>query len=354
HATMTPEKRAFYRYHASLMEPWDGPASIAFTDGTVIGAVLDRNGLRPSRYWVTDDDRVIMASESGVVDVDPARVVQKGRLQPGKMFLVDTAKGRIVGDEEVKAELATARPYQAWLEQGLVHLDDLPEREHVVYSHESVVRRQETFGYTHEELKMLVSPMARNGGEALGSMGTDTPIAVLSDRSRMLFDYFSQLFAQVTNPPLDAIREELVTSLSATIGPEGNLLDPQPSSCRQIEMPYPILDNDELAKLIHINDDGQYPEFAAHTISGLYRVAGGAEAVREGMDRVRREASAAIAEGARIIVLTDRDSDAQWAPIPSLLLVSGVHHHLIREKTRTMVGLVVESGDAREVHHMAL
>jgi len=351
---MSAEKRAFYRYHSSLMEPWDGPASIAFTDGTVIGAVLDRNGLRPSRYWVTDDDRVIMASEAGVVDVDPARVVQKGRLQPGKMFLVDTAKGTIVGDEELKAELASARPYQQWLEQGLVHLDDLSDREHVVYSHESVVRRQETFGYTHEELKLLVSPMARNGGEALGSMGTDTPIAVLSDRSRMLFDYFSQLFAQVTNPPLDAIREELVTSLSATIGPEGNLLAPSAVSCRQVELPYCILDNDELAKLIHINDDGEYPEFAAHVISGLYRVHGGGEALREAMDRVRHEASAAIANGARVLVLSDRDSSSEWAPIPSLLLVSGVHHHLIREKTRTQVGVVVEAGDAREVHHMAL
>jgi len=354
HATMPAANRAFYRYHSSLMEPWDGPASIAFTDGTVIGAVLDRNGLRPSRYWVLDDDRVIMASEAGVVDVDPATVVSKGRLQPGRMFLIDTAKGRIVGDEELKADLARELPYGQWLERGLVQLDDLADREHVTYGHESVVRRQETFGYTHEELKLLVAPMARNGAEAIGSMGTDTPIAVLSERSRMLFDYFSQLFAQVTNPPLDAIREELVTSLRATIGPEGNVLDPQPNSCRQIELSYPIIDNDELAKLIHINDDGQFPEFGAHVISGLYRVAGGGDALREAMDRVRHEASAAIAQGARLIILSDRDSNPEWAPIPSLLLVSGVHHHLIREKTRTMVGMVVESGDAREVHHMAL
>ena len=354
HATMSAEKRAFFQYHSSLMEPWDGPASIVFTDGTVIGAVLDRNGLRPSRYWVLDDDRVIMASEAGVVDVDQARVVSKGRLQPGRMFLIDTTKGRIVGDEELKADLARELPYGEWVAQGLVQLDDLADREHVTYSHQSVVRRQETFGYTHEELKLLVAPMARSGAEAIGSMGTDTPIAVLSDRSRMLFDYFSQLFAQVTNPPLDAIREELVTSLRATIGPEGNLLDMFTPACRQIELPYPVLDNDELAKLLHINDDGQYPEFAGHVISGLYRVAGGGEALREAMDRVRHEASAAIAEGKRIIVLSDRHSDAEWAPIPSLLLVSGVHHHLIREKTRTMVGLVVESGDAREVHHMAL
>ena len=354
HATMPADERAFYRFHASLMEPWDGPASITFTDGTVVGAVLDRNGLRPSRFWVTDDDRVIMASEAGVVDVDPAKVVQKGRLQPGRMFLVDTAKGRIVGDREIKEELSGAQPYAEWLEQGLVHLHDLPDRVHVVPSHESVLKRQETFGYTHEDLKLLVAPMAKTGGEALGSMGTDTPIAVLSTRSRMLFDYFQQLFAQVTNPPLDAIREELVTSLSATIGAEGNLLEPGPQSCVQVELPFPIIDNDELAKLIHIDRDGDRPEFSAAVLSGLYRVAGGGRALREALDRVRAEASAAIAEGKRILVLSDRDSDAEMAPIPSLLLTSAVHHHLIREKTRTHVGLVVEAGDAREVHHMAL
>ena len=354
HATMSAEKRAFYRYHSSVMEPWDGPASIAFTDGTVVGAVLDRNGLRPSRYWVTDDDLVIMASEAGVVDVDPAKVVKKGRLQPGKIFLVDMAKGRIVDDEEIKAELAAEHPYAEWLEAGLVHLDDLPDREHHVPTHESVLRRQTTFGYTHEELKLLVAPMACTGAEAIGSMGTDTPVAVLSQRPRMLFDYFSQVFAQVTNPPLDAIREELVTSLSCTIGAEGNLLDPQPQSCVQISLPFPIIDNDELAKLIHIDHDGDRPEFGAHVISGLYRVAGGGAALREALDRVRSESSSAIEQGKRVLVLSDRDSDAEWAPIPSLLLTSAVHHHLIREKTRTMVGLVVETGDAREVHHMAL
>jgi glutamate synthase (NADPH) large chain len=354
HATMSPAKRAFYRFHGSLMEPWDGPASIAFTDGTVIGAVLDRNGLRPSRYWVTDDNRVIMASETGVVDIDPARVVRKGRLQPGRMFLVDTALGRIVDDEEIKAALAAEHPYDEWLEAGLVHLDDLPDREHVRYSHQSVIRRQETFGYTHEELKLLVAPMAKNGAEALGSMGTDTPVAVLSERSRMLFDYFQQLFAQVTNPPLDAIREELVTSLSSAVGPEDNLLDPSPKSCRQVELAFPILDNDELAKIIHIDDDGDRPEFAARVVSGLYETAGGGAALRDALDRVRAEASAAIAEGARILVLSDRDSSPELAPIPSLLFVAAVHHHLIRDRTRTQVGIVVESGDAREVHHMAL
>ncbi len=354
HATMTPEKKAFYAYHACLMEPWDGPASIAFTDGTVIGAVLDRNGLRPSRYWVTDDDLVIMASEVGVVDVAPDRVVKKGRLQPGRMFLIDTAEGRIVDDEEIKGRLAAEHPYGEWLEAGLVRLEDLPEREHVVYSHESVLRRQQTFGYTHEELKIIVAPMARTGAEPIGSMGTDTPIAVLSERPRLLFDYFQQLFAQVTNPPLDAIREELVTSLAVTMGPEGNLLAPGPASCRQIHLPFPIISNDELAKIIHINDDGDMPGFRAQVVSGLFRVADGGAGLREALDRVRREVSEAIADGARIIVLSDRNSDEVYAPIPSLLLTSAVHHHLIREKSRTRVGLVVEAGDAREVHHMAL
>ncbi len=354
HATMSPAKRAFYRYHASLMEPWDGPASIAFTDGTVIGAVLDRNGLRPSRYWVTDDNRVIMASESGVVDIDPARVVKKGRLQPGRMFLVDTSQGRIVEDEEIKAQLAAEHPYERWCEEQVVHLTDLPDREHRVPSHQSVVRRQMTFGYTHEELRLLVAPMAKQGAEAIGSMGTDTPIAVLSDRSRLLFDYFQELFAQVTTPPLDAIREELVTSLAATIGAEDNLLDTRAEACHQVALPFPILDNDELAKLIHINDDGEHPEFAARVISGFYRVAGGGEALREALDRVRAEAVQAIDEGARIIVLSDRMSGPELAPIPSLLLVSAVHHHLIREGRRTHVGLLLETGDAREVHHMAL
>ena len=235
-----------------------------------------------------------------------------------------------------------------------MHLHALPDRVHVVPSHESVIRRQETFGYTHEELKLLVAPMARTGGEAIGSMGTDTPIAVLSERPRLLFDYFQQLFAQVTNPPLDAIREELVTSLSATIGAEANLLEPGPQSCVQVELPFPIIDNDELAKLIHIDRDGDRPEFASAVISGLYQVSGGGRALREALDRVRTEASLAIADGKRVLVLTDRDSSGEWAPIPSLLLTSAVHHHLIREKTRTQVGLVVEAGDAREVHHMAL
>ncbi len=354
HTAMDDARRSFYEYHATLMEPWDGPASIAFTDGTVIGAVLDRNGLRPSRYWVTDDGLVVMASEVGVLDLDPTSVVSKGRLQPGRVFLVDTSKGRIVDDEELKAELAGAEPYADWLGKGLLRLDDLPRREVLLPQHGSIVKRQRTFGYTTEELKILIGPMARTGYEPIGSMGSDTPIAVLSRRSRLLFDYFQQLFAQVTNPPLDAIREELVTSMASTIGPEGNLLDPQPESCRRVVVPRPILTNDELAKLLYLNEDGNYPELATFVIDGLYPVAEGGEGMRRALDDICTRVDAAIAEGARIVVLSDRYSNAELAPIPSLLLTAAVHHHLVRERTRTMVGLVVETGDAREVHHMAL
>ena len=351
---MDPARRAFYRFHSSLMEPWDGPADIAFTDGTLIGAVLDRNGLRPGRYWVTSDDLVVLASEAGVLDIEPSRVIRKGRLQPGKMFLVDTSLGRIVDDEEIKTDLAAQHPYEKWLTEGLTELSSLPDREHVVYSNDSVTRRQQMFGYTEEELKVILAPTARTGTEPLGSMGTDTPIAVLSDRSRLLFDYFQQLFAQVTNPPLDAIREEVVTAIGTSVGPEANLLAPGPDSCRQLVLPFPIIDNDDLAKIIHINDDNTHPHLAAVVISGLYRVADGGAGLRSALDDVRSEVTEAIINGARIIVLSDRNSDEVFAPIPSLLLTSAVHHHLIREKRRTQVGMVVECGDAREVHHMAL
>ncbi|QYG93030.1 glutamate synthase large subunit [Iamia sp. SCSIO 61187] len=351
---MDPKRRAFYQFHSSLMEPWDGPASVAFTDGSVIGAVLDRNGLRPSRYWVTTDGLVVMASEVGVLDLDPATIVQRGRLQPGRMFLVDTTQGRIVGDEEIKSTLAAEHPYDEWLHAGLVPLDELPDRPHIRYPHADVVRRQVTFGYTNEDLRILMAPMAKTGGEALGSMGTDTPVAVLSDRPRLLFDYFTQLFAQVTNPPLDAIREELVTSLLGVLGPEGNLLDPSAASCRQILVERPIIDNDQLAKLVHINDEGDMPGLRSVVVTGLYPVAEGGAGLRTAIERVRAEVSAAIADGARIIVLSDRGVTRDLAPIPSLLLTSAVHHHLVREKTRTQVGLVVEAGDAREVHHMCL
>ena len=354
HEEMDPARRAFYEFHSTFMEPWDGPACVTFTDGSLIGAVLDRNGLRPGRYSVTDDGLVVLASEAGVLELDSSRVVRKGRLQPGRMFLVDTEHGRIVPDDEVKASLAGQHPYEEWLHAGLIHLDDLPEREHIVHTAASVARRQQTFGYTEEELKILLSPMARTGGEALGSMGTDTPIAVLSQRPRLVFDYFTQLFAQVTNPPLDAIREELVTSLGTTIGPEGNALAASPAHARQVVLPFPVIDNDELAKIVHINADGDLPGYATHVVRGLYDVSGGAEAMQARLEQIFREVSAAIAEGARFVVLSDRDSGRDFAPIPSLLLTSAVHHHLIREKTRTQVGLLVEAGDVREVHHVAL
>ncbi|MEU6126397.1 glutamate synthase large subunit [Streptomyces sp. NPDC047123] len=354
HASMEPARRAFYQYHSAMMEPWDGPACVTFTDGTQVGAVLDRNGLRPGRYWVTDDGLVVLGSEVGVLDIDPAKVVRKGRLQPGRMFLVDTAEHRIVEDEEIKAGLAAEKPYQEWLEAGEIELSDLPEREHIVHTHASVTRRQQTFGYTEEELRIILAPMAKTGGEPLGSMGTDTPIAALSARPRLIFDYFTQLFAQVTNPPLDAIREELVTSLHSSLGPQGNLLDPTAASCRSVTLPFPVIDNDELAKLIHINADGDMPGMKAATLSGLYRVNGGGEALAARIDEICAETDAAIEAGARLIVLSDRHSDAEHAPIPSLLLTAAVHHHLIRTKQRTEVGLLVEAGDVREVHHVAL
>ncbi|WP_083958089.1 glutamate synthase large subunit [Herbidospora mongoliensis] len=355
HTEMDPARRAFYEFHSTLMEAWDGPASISFSDGTVVGAVLDRNGLRPGRFYVTDDGLVILGSEAGVLsDIPQEKIVRKGRLQPGKMFLVDTAQGRIIEDDEIKADLAAAEPYGEWLHAGLVRFEELPEREHEHPTHEALVKRQQTFGYTEEELRIILTPMAMTGAEPIGSMGTDSPVAALSDKPRLLFDYFSQLFAQVTNPPLDAIREELVTSLQSTIGPEGNLLDPTAVSCRRLVLPYPVIDNDELAKIVHINDEGALPGFQPHVVSGLFHVGGGGDALTRRLQEIREEVSQAIADGARIIVLSDRGSNAEKAPIPSLLLTGAVHHHLIREKSRTKVGLVIETGEARECHHMAL
>lgn len=351
--SMDPARRAFYQYHSTMMEPWDGPACVTFTDGTQVGAVLDRNGLRPGRYWVTDDGLVVLSSEVGVLDIDPGKVVRKGRLQPGRMFLVDTAEHRIIEDDEIKAQLAAEQPYQEWLDSGLIELADLPEREHIVHTHASVTRRQQTFGYTEEELRVILAPMAKAGAEPIGSMGTDSPIAALSERPRLLFDYFTQLFAQVTNPPLDAIREELVTSLISSLGPQGNLLEPTAASCRSVTLPFPVIDNDELAKLIHINADGDMPGMKAVTLSGLYRVSGGGESLAARIEEICAEADAAIDDGARLIVLSDRHSDAEHAPIPSLLLTAAVHHHLIATKERTQVGLLVEA-DVREVHHVAL
>ncbi len=350
HESMAADRRAFYEYHSTLMEPWDGPASIAFTDGTVVGAVLDRNGLRPSRYYVTKDDLVVMASEVGVLDVPPENVLVKERLHPGRIFLVDTAQGRIIDDEEIKSGLAAEHPYQEWLDAEVVHLDDLPPApEAAPVDRESLRRRQRAFGYTEEDLRILLGPMAAQGVEPVGSMGTDTALAVLSDRPRLLYDYFKQLFAQVTNPPLDAIREELVTDMSSTLGAERNLLKPEPGSCHQIRIEYPILDNDETARIRHNPD----PALRATTLSTLFdpREAGG---IAKAMDELCRRASAAVAEGHALLVLSDRGVDADHAPIPALLATAGVHHHLVREGTRTRCALVVESGEPREPHHMSL
>src|SRR6266478_5369578 len=350
HESMSPERRAFYEYHSSLMEPWDGPASIAFTDGTVIGAVLDRNGLRPSRYYVTRDDLVIMASEVGVLDIAPENVLTKGRLHPGRIFLVDTAQGRIIADEEIKAQLAAEKPYGAWLRENLVRLEDLPAQPVAEADHESVLTRQIAFGYTHEDVRLLLAPMAKNGEEPLGSMGTDTALAVLSDKPRPLYDYFKQLFAQVTNPPLDQIREELVTSMESTVGPERNLLAPEPESCRQINLNDPVLSNEDVAKLRHV----AHPWFKSTTLPMLFEIADGAPGLERAIEDLQHRASEAIAAGHNVIILSDRGVTRERAAIPSLLATAAVHHHLVRGGERTRCGLVIETGDAREVHHMAL
>ena len=351
HESMAADRRAFYEYHSALMEPWDGPASIAFTDGTVVGAVLDRNGLRPSRYYVTKDDLVVMASEVGVLDLPPENVLVKERLHPGRIFLVDTAQGRIIDDEEIKSGLAAEHPYQAWLDAEVVHLDDLPPApETPPADRESRRRRQRAFGYTEEDLRILLGPMAAQGVEPVGSMGTDTALAVLSDRPRLLYDYFKQLFAQVTNPPLDAIREELVTDMSSTLGAERNLLRPEPGSCHQIRIEYPILDNDETARIRHNPD----PALRAVTLSTLFDPRDPEGGIAKAMDGLCRRASAAVADGYALLVLSDRGVDADHAAIPALLATAGVHHHLVREGTRTRCALIVESGEPREPHHMSL
>ncbi|MFM6978296.1 MAG: glutamate synthase large subunit [Micrococcales bacterium] len=347
-----PIRKNFYEYHSMLMEPWDGPAAVVFTDGSLVGATLDRNGLRPGRYLVTDDGLVVLASEIGVANIDPSKIVRKGRLQPGKMFLADTVNGRLIGDDEIKAEIAALEPWGEWLDDNRIHLSDLPEREHIAHTATSVNRRQRTFGYTEEELRILVAPMARTGAEPLGAMGSDTPIAAISDRPRLLFDYFVQQFAQVTNPPLDSIREEVVTSLSTGIGPEPNLLNATPEHARQVILDFPVINNDQLSKIKHIDvkKDGAGHSFTA---SGLYRVDDGYEALAERIREIFDEVDSAIDNGATYLILSDRDSNRELAPIPSLLLTSAVHHHLIRSGRRTHVGLVVEAGDVREVHHVA-
>ena len=351
HESMSPEKRAFYEYHSCLMEPWDGPASIAFTDGIRIGACLDRNGLRPSRYYVTKDGLVIMASEAGVLPVEPERVAIKGRLQPGRMFLVDTEQGRIVADEELKDQFAREKPYQQWLDENHVLLENLPEPPEIHEpDHKTVLQRQTAFGYTFEDLRFLIGPMARDAVQPIGSMGTDTPLAVLSNKPQLLYNYFKQLFAQVTNPPIDPIREEIITSTETMVGSEGNLLDPRPESCRMIKLHYPILTNEELEKLRHVDRPG----FKAVTLPILFEAARGAKGLVRALDELFAAADQAIADGVNVLLLSDRGISAENAPIPAMLAVAGLHHHLIRQGTRTKVGLVLESGEPREVHHFAL
>ncbi len=350
HEAMDPDLKAFYEFHSCLMEPWDGPASIAFTDGTQIGAILDRNGLRPSRYYVTKDDLVIMASEAGVLPVKPENVASKGRLQPGRMFLVDMKAGRIVGDDELKARYTKAEPYKEWLDKNHVLLEELPDPPSVHEpDHGSVLLRQQAFGYTYEDLRFILGPMARDGVQPVGAMGADNPLAVLSNRPQLLYSYFKQLFAQVTNPPIDPIREELITSTEIMVGSEGNLLHPNPESCRMIKLSGPLLTNDELEKLRHVDRPG----FQAVTLPILFPAKDGPNALEKALEQLFASADQHIQEGANILVLSDRGIDAQNAPMPALLAVAGLHHHLIRQGTRTRIGLVLESGEPREVHHFA-
>ncbi|GAA3745390.1 glutamate synthase large subunit [Leifsonia bigeumensis] len=349
---LAEERRAFYEYHSVLMEPWDGPAAMVFTDGTLVGATLDRNGLRPGRFLVTDDGLVVLASEIGVLEFEPSRVVRKGRLRPGRMFLVDTEAGRLIEDDELKDSLAAQKPWGQWLANGRINLKDLPEREHIVHTPASVTRRQRTFGYTEEEVSVLIAPMAQAGAEPIGAMGTDTPVAVLSDRPRLLFDYFTQQFAQVTNPPLDSIREEVVTSMKLALGPERNLLEATPEHAYQIVLDFPVIDNDELAKIQHI--DASPGSRTTTTIRGLYRFDEGPDALANRLAAMCHEVDDAIEHGAKYLVLSDRDSNKDLAPIPSLLMLSTIHHHLIRQENRLKVGIIVEAGDVREVHHVAL
>ena len=351
HETMSDDKKAFYEYHSCLMEPWDGPASIAFSDGQMIGACLDRNGLRPSRYYVTKDDMVIMASEVGVLDIEPERVLEKGRLQPGRMFLIDTKEGRIVADEEIKQKISGEKPYREWLDKYMLELGKVPDAERLPEpAHETVLARQKAFGYTFEDTRIVMLPMARDGVEAVGSMGADTPLAVLSEKPQLLYNYFKQLFAQVTNPPIDCIREELITSAETTIGSERNLLKPIPESCNLIELKSPILTNEEFAKLKHIDQPG----FKSITLPILFKASEGEAGLANAMEDICQQASKAIQDGINILILSDRGISKELAPIPALLAVSGLHHHLIREGTRTRAGLVLESGEPREVHHFSL
>ncbi|MCB9148275.1 MAG: glutamate synthase large subunit [Caldilineaceae bacterium] len=351
HKTMDDDRKAFYEYHATQMEPWDGPASIAFTDGTIVGAILDRNGLRPSRYYVTKDDKVIMASEVGVLDIPPENVLYKSRLEPGRMFLVDTKEGRIIADEEFKQGLVNQHPYREWLDTYLVDLNDLPDGQAPAEpDHDTVMQRQQAFGYTFETLRFLVAPMAQNGIEALGAMGDDTPVAILSDKSQLLYNYFRQLFAQVTNPPLDAIREELVTATEVYLGTEQNLLADEPEACHQIKIKLPLLTNEQLAKLRDIG----WPGFKAMELPMLFKIKEGAAGLEKALENLFATAKQAMSDGYNIFILSDRGIDSEHAPIPALLATGGLHHYLIREQLRTQAALIVETGEAREVHHFSV
>ena len=348
---MAPEKRAFYEYHCSLMEPWDGPAAIAFTDGRAIGATLDRNGLRPARYLVTKDDLVVMSSETGVLNLKPEDVRYKGRLQPGKMLLVDLEQGRIVSDEEIKQELSSRQPYAEWLKEHQITLDQLPEPSRVLGSdHSTIATRQRAFGYTDEDIRMLMTPMATNGEEPIGSMGVDTPLACLSDKPQPLFNYFKQLFAQVTNPPIDPIREEMVMSLVSYIGTERNILEETPQHCHTLKLPHPIMTNRDLEKLRRVSQG----DFLASTLPLFYAVEDGKKGLERALDGICRRASLAVQAGYTVLILSDRGVDEEYAPIPSLLALTAVHNHLVREGSRTQVALIIESGEPREVMHFAL
>ncbi|MEC7280484.1 MAG: glutamate synthase central domain-containing protein, partial [Verrucomicrobiota bacterium] len=352
HENMSDEKRAFYEYHSCLMEPWDGPASIGFTDGVVVGGVLDRNGFRPSRYYVTKDDTVVLASETGVLSIPPEDVAYKGRLEPGRMLLIDTAQGRIISDEEIKDQIAGEHPYRQWLNDNVVHLKDLPDTagQPLLEAHADVLKMQQGFGYTFEDLRVFLKPMVQVLKDPIGSMGNDAALATLSDKTQLLFGYFKQHFAQVTNPPLDPLREELITSSETKIGPEGNLLNPQPESCRQITLERPILKNAELEKLREVDLFGH----RAVTLPIFFDKTDGEAGLEKAMDELCRRVDEAIAQDNNLIILSDRGVDESKVPIPSLLAVAGVHHHLVRNETRTRVGLAIESGEPREVHHFCL
>jgi glutamate synthase (ferredoxin) len=352
HESMDDDRRAFYQYHSCLMEPWDGPASIAFTDGRQIGAILDRNGLRPSRYYVTREGLVIMASEAGVLDIPTDQIVQKGRLQPGRMFLVDTEQGRIIEDEEIKRTVSATQPYRQWINEHLVHLSDLPEAPRIEPpDRATLLQRQIAFGYTFEDERILLAPMAKDGVEAIGSMGNDAALAVLSNKPRLLYDYFKQLFAQVTNPPIDSIREEIVISAETRLGSEGNLLKPEPTACRRVELKWPMLTNEEFAKIRRTN----LPGLKIGVLPILFRVTRGERGLAKSMEELSMMARRMIEEEeVNVIILSDRGVTHDFAPIPSLLAVAGLHHYLIREGLRTRISLVLETGDAREVHHFAL